>query len=188
MGSGLARNEYLGPGCNKNLLNIILKSIGYKIINFHISLYTWTCWEFNRNFKPERNKKIKKKNAKRKTITRTRQYLRGSAICLRPQSCRDFTVIKENYNVWLQCFSFSKTTTRQNPNHKKKWLLYLAHRIHNGLQNGPKNFCRPKPLLHGLSLSKSPIIRVRSSHQPDQIMPDDDFLWSKIHPLSSLYG
>ena len=38
---GVARNEYLGgPGCNRNLLNIILKSIGYKIINFHISSYT----------------------------------------------------------------------------------------------------------------------------------------------------
>ena len=44
---------------------------------------------------------------------------------------------------------------------KKKWLLYPAHRIHNGLQNG-------------------------SGHQPDQIMPDDDFSWNKIHPLSSL--
>ena len=56
----------------------------------------------------EKQKNREKKNAKRKTITRTRQYLRDSAICLRPQSCRDFTIIKENYNVWLQCFSFSK--------------------------------------------------------------------------------
>ena len=69
---------------------------------------------------------------------------------------------------------------------KKKRLLYPAHRIHNGLQNGPKIFCRPKPPLHGLSLSKSPIIQVRSGHQPNQIMPDDDFSWNKIHPLSSL--
>ena len=185
---GVARNKYLGgAGCNRDILNMILKFIEYKIINFHISLYTWTCWEFNRNSKPVRNKKIEKKNAKRKIITRPRQYLRGSAICLRPQSCRDFIIIKENYNVWLQCFSFSKTTTRQNPNHKKKkQLLYPAHRIHNGLQNGPKIFCRPKPSFHGLSLSKSPIIRVRSGHQPDQIMPDDDFSWNKIHPLSSL--
>ena len=38
---GVARNEHLGePGCNRNILNIILKSIGYKIINFHISSYT----------------------------------------------------------------------------------------------------------------------------------------------------
>ena len=29
---GVARNEHLrGPGCNRNLLNIILKSIGYKM-------------------------------------------------------------------------------------------------------------------------------------------------------------
>ena len=38
---GVARNKCLGgPGCNRDVLNIILKSIGYKIINFHISLYT----------------------------------------------------------------------------------------------------------------------------------------------------
>ena len=69
---------------------------------------------------------------------------------------------------------------------KKKQLLYPAHRIHNGLQNGPKIFCRLKPPLHGLSLSKSPIIRVKSGHQPNQIMSADDFSWNKIHPLSSL--
>ena len=55
-----------------------------------------------------------------------------------------------------------------------------------GYKNRPKFFCRPKPPLHGLSLSKSPILRVRSGHQPVQIMPDDDFSWNKIHPLSSL--
>ena len=49
-----------------DLLNIILKSIGYKIINFHISSYTWTCWEFNRNFKPVRNKKIEKRKRQKK--------------------------------------------------------------------------------------------------------------------------
>ena len=41
MNRGVAKNEHLGgPGCNRNLLNIILKSIRYKIINFHISSYT----------------------------------------------------------------------------------------------------------------------------------------------------
>ena len=40
---GVARNNYLGrSGCNRDTLNIIHKSIGYKIINFHISSYTWT--------------------------------------------------------------------------------------------------------------------------------------------------
>ena len=42
-------------------------------------------------------------------------------------------------------------------------------------KNGPKILCRPKSPLHGLSLSKSPILWVRSGHQSDQIMPDDDF-------------
>ena len=38
---GVARNTDLGgPGCNRNIPNIIFKSIGYKIINFHILLYT----------------------------------------------------------------------------------------------------------------------------------------------------
>ena len=38
---GVARNTYLGgPGCNRDIPNIIFKSIGYKIINFLILLYT----------------------------------------------------------------------------------------------------------------------------------------------------
>ena len=77
-----------------------------------------------------------------------------------PQSCRDFTIIKENYNVRLQCFSFSKIITRQNPNHKKNGFYILRTGFTMGYKNGPKIFCRPKPSLHGLSLSKSPIIWV----------------------------
>ena len=143
IGRDVARNDHLGgSGCNRNLLNIIMKSIGYKIINFRISSYTWTCWEFNRNFKPKRNKKIdKKKNAKRKTITRTRQYLRSSAICLRPQSCRDFTIIKENYNARLQCFSFSKRTRWQNPNHKKKRAFISSAQDSQWATKTDQKFC-----------------------------------------------
>ena len=38
---GVARNTDLGgPGCNRDIPNIIFKSIGYKIINFLILLYT----------------------------------------------------------------------------------------------------------------------------------------------------
>ena len=48
----------------------------------------------------EKQKNREKKTQKKKTITRTRQYLRDSVICLGPQSCRGFTIIKENYNVW----------------------------------------------------------------------------------------
>ena len=69
---------------------------------------------------------------------------------------------------------------------KKNDFYILRTRFTMGYKNGPKFFCRPKPSLHGLSLSKSPILQVRSGHQPDQIMLDDDFSWNKIYPLSSL--
>ena len=40
---GVAKNNYLrGPGCNKDMLYIIPKSIEYKIINFYISSYSCT--------------------------------------------------------------------------------------------------------------------------------------------------
>ena len=51
------------------------------------------CRELKRNSQPVRNKKIRENTCQRKTITRIRQYLRGSAICLRLWSCRDFTMI-----------------------------------------------------------------------------------------------
>ena len=69
---------------------------------------------------------------------------------------------------------------------KKNDFYILRTGFTMGYKNGPKFFCRPKPSLHGLSLSKSPILQVRSGHQSDQIMPDDDFSWNKIYPLSSL--
>ena len=41
--TGVARNNYLGgPSCNRDILNIIHKSVEYKIINFHISSYSCT--------------------------------------------------------------------------------------------------------------------------------------------------
>ena len=40
-------------------------------------------------------------------ITCTRQYLRSSAICLRSQSCRDFTIIKKEDRV--EPFSLAAT-------------------------------------------------------------------------------
>ena len=51
------------------------------------------------NSQPVRNKKNRENTRQRKKITRTRQYLCGSAICLRPRSCRDFTIIKKKYRV-----------------------------------------------------------------------------------------
>ena len=39
--------------------------------------------------------KNRENTRQRKTVTCTRQYLRDSAICLRPRSYRDFTIIRE---------------------------------------------------------------------------------------------
>ena len=47
----------------------------------------------------------------KKIITRTRQYLYSLAICLRPQSCRDFTIIKENTKYRYNVSVSQKTTT-----------------------------------------------------------------------------
>ena len=67
---------------------------------------------------------------------------------------------------------------QQNPNHQKRFL-YPAHKIHNGLQNGPLAWAyRPKSPLYGLSLRKSPIknhttlFQVGSGRQPDQTQLD----------------
>ena len=51
-----------------------------------------SCREFQLKFQPMRNKTNREKHTSKKTITRTRQYLCGSAICLHPRSCRDFTI------------------------------------------------------------------------------------------------
>ena len=98
-----------------------------------------SCRELNRIPNPWEKKKIEKKHTlkKKKTITRTRQYLRGSAICLYPRSCRDFTIIKEEENT--RCgynYSSQKKKKTRQPTHKKnpnqsRFLLYKM---------GQKNF------------------------------------------------
>ena len=50
--------------------------------------------------------------------------------------------------------SLKRRRQQQNPNHQNQFL-YPVHRIHNGLQNGPKNFLEdvaPGPP-RGLSIS-----------------------------------
>ena len=106
-----------------------------------------------RNRKKKKKKKKKKKththtHTPKKTITRTRQYLRGSAICLHPRSYRDFTIIrgKRKYKVQKATPVFLlilKTQPRQNPNNQIALGLGPIH-------------------LHGLSLSKSPIKKPRN--------------------------
>ena len=95
---------------------------------------------------------MSREKKKKKTITHTRQYLRGSVICLHTQSCRDFTIIREKYKMRLQFFSLSRTTTTTKQTLiTKNGFLHPTHRIHNGLQNGPKFF--PARPLKGLSMS-----------------------------------
>ena len=100
-----------------------------------------------------RKKKIEKTHAK-ETITCTRQYLHGSAICLRPRSCRDFTIIKEEYRVQDVATIFSlyikNTATTQ---HK---TLKPESRFHkNGLNGSQKKISRGRcpRTPRGLSMS-----------------------------------
>ena len=115
--------------------------------------------------------------SKEKKITRTRQYLRDSAICLHPRSCRDFTIIRENIqSATIQYFSLSRMTTIQNPNHQKRFFILrtgftmgyktgqnffiggVAPRPLGGLSiSAPTWDCWPKPSLYGLSLRKCSI-------------------------------
>ena len=48
---------------------------------------------------------------------------------------------KKKYKVLLQCFSLSQETWQQQTLISKLRFLHPAHRIHNGLQNGPKMLC-----------------------------------------------
>ena len=113
-------------------------------------LQCFLCREFNQNpnlWETKKKKEKKKEKEKRKKhtpkqkkkkITCIRQYLCGSAICLRPRSCRDFTIIREKYKLRLQCFSLSLGKTDNNKTLIiKLHFLHPAHMIHNGLQNGP---------------------------------------------------
>ena len=54
-----------------------------------------SCREFNPKFPICEKQKNRENTRQRKIITCTRQYLCGSAICLRPRSYKNFTIIKE---------------------------------------------------------------------------------------------
>ena len=79
----------------------------------------------------------KKKKAPKKTITHTRQYLRGSAICLRPQSCKDFTIIREEYKNAATVFSLY--LQKHGNNTHNKTLITKLRFLHKRAQ---KNFSR----------------------------------------------
>ena len=158
---------------------IVLYLVGLSKMIIESTLIVRSVGNLTRNSQHVRNKKNREntyQEKKKKTITRTRKYLRGSVICLRTQGCRDFTIIRENYKMRLQFFSLSRTTTTTEQTLiTKKGFLHPAHRIHDGLQNGPKIFpggiapgppkglsmstptwaYQPKPSLYGQSLKKS---------------------------------
>ena len=96
----------------------------------------------NPNSQPVR-KKNREDTRQRKTMTRTRQYLRGSAICLHPQSCKDFTIIREEYrvqncgyNLFFSLIKNTATPLNKNPNHLKSVPIY---------KNGPTKLGSTKP-------------------------------------------
>ena len=98
-------------------------------------------------------------------------------ICLRPWSCRDFTIIREKIQSAATVFLVSQERQQQQQQLiTKDGFNILCTGFTMGYKTGQKIFPggRPKPPLHGLSLSKSPIkksrniIRVRSDCQLDQ--------------------
>ena len=119
---------------------------------FHYGLSEGGVGNYHEIPKLMRNK-IEKRHVKKKIIIHTRQYLRGSAICLRPRSCRDFTIIREKYKVRQYSFSVSLKNNK-NPNHKNNSFYILCIEFTMDYKTGQKIF---PPPLHGLSLRKSPI-------------------------------
>ena len=76
--------------------------------------------------------KLRKKNMRKKKNNFKRQYLRGLAICLRSQSCKDFTIYRKKYKMQQYIFLF-QIKQHQNPNlnglsfKKKKKNLIKNH-------------------------------------------------------------
>ena len=118
---GVARNKYLeGPGCNRDILNIILKSIEYKIINFHISSYTWTCWEFNWNSNPVRNKKIEKTKREKKNNHTHKTVFTWFSNLPMSSELQGFPYYQRKLQCVATVFFSLKNNNKPNPNHKKK--------------------------------------------------------------------
>ena len=64
-------------------------------------------------------KQNRENTCQRKNITCIGQYLCGSAICLCPRSCKDFTIIKEKYTKCGHIvFFLSQKLQPWNPNHQ----------------------------------------------------------------------
>ena len=72
-----------------------------------------SCRELTRNSQTY-EKQNRENTCQRKIITYTRQYLRGLVICLRPRSCKDFTIIKKKIQSTAVLFFISLKTINQS--------------------------------------------------------------------------
>ena len=124
--------------------------------------------------------KIEKTHVKEKNIiiTRTRQYLRGSAICLRLRSCRDFTIIKEKYKVRpkppLHELSLKKSSIKNHEQsfrvesssrsntttfHKAQQISYLETSSITNINRNPQKKKKKKTIPHPCNSSSCPQAR-----------------------------
>ena len=108
----------------------------------------------------------------KKIITRTRQYLRGSAICLHPRSCRDFTIIREKYRVQVAATVFPLSQKHGNNTHNKTLITKV----------------QPKPPLHGLSLNKSPIKNYATLFGSDRVVKSNQAKLGSTKPNRKSLG
>ena len=122
------------------------------------------CREFNPNSQHVRNKN-KENTRKKKKITRTRQYLRNSAICLHPWSCRDLSGKNTKYG-----YSFS--LSQKHGNHTQKTLIAQLCFTH---KTGPKIF-------PGLSLSKFLIKNYATLFGSDRVVKSDQIKLCSTKP------
>ena len=72
----------------------------------------------------------------------TRQYLCGLAICLRSQSCKDFTIIREKYKVRQYSFSLTQKLHPEKSNHQNNGFYILCTGFTMGYKTGQKFFTR----------------------------------------------
>ena len=87
----------------------------------HVAKIRCVCRELNSNSQLLRNKKIEKNTRQRKKQSHAQDSIyEGSAICLRPRSCRDFTIIREEYKSAATVFPLSQKhgNNTTNPNHQ----------------------------------------------------------------------
>ena len=115
----------------------------------------WTLFyrEFNLNpnlWETKTNREKTNAKEKKKTITHTRQYLRGLAICLRPRSYKDFTIIREEYRIQDAATIFSLTLKHGNTTHNKNLITQSRFLYKNGPKKISRGLCpqTPKRLVH----------------------------------------